>query len=370
MLIRSALVFSVFLSTAAGAVDEPATAQHQDQHETQQGAVYGTEIEGQSVREVAAKIWQTDPNAIIAVPETESQTITNEGSLVIETGLATLPPTPSMSEPNPRPTSNSIQIQKPDSLNTMLIAFDYGYGNLVFFLSPKYTLVQAFSLVSANMVYLKYMELKLGRWSLLLQKGGRAFATGLEKIGLVSEVESKDRAERVGNFITHGVLVYAYYSLFQMMANMPNLHDGFFSIDAQLNALKITGSGFLSGFGWAMVGRKWDAQPDRERPISRQAFTTFNNARGLALGIFVPFLIGTPNNISLAEFAARNSPFLISAAVGTAFYLWGDPILERYPQIKQSLDRFEKLTQRLNEKLDSALNRIRNSSACSWFLKK
>jgi hypothetical protein len=319
--------------------------------------VLATEVKGESIEDVAKEIWSADPDALIGVPEKEADRFVpteNNAAKLVRDRFAK---------------AKQIQVQNADSLNTLLLAIDYGYGNLVYILSPEYSWLQSASMVGFNMLYLKEMELKLGRWSLFLQKGGQAFAVTLRSLRLTNSIEAQIRAEKIGNFITHGFLNYLYFGIFQLMGQLPNLHDGFFGLEAQENILRKTGSGFLSGFGWAMLARKWDALPERERPISRQAFNAFNNTRSLVLGLFMPFLITASNDLSAQEFLLYNAPFIISAGTGTAFYFWGDAILARYPQITQSLNRFDKLTQRLNEKLNQVGQKIRKLPVCNWLLR-
>jgi hypothetical protein len=107
-----------------------------------------------------------------------------------------------------------------------------------------------------------------------------------------------------------------------------------------------------------MMARRWDALPEGERPITRQAYSTLGNARSVVLGVFFPFLVSTVNSATLGDFLRRNAAFLVSATIGGIFYLWSDPLFKRFPQIGRALERFGRFTERLNSRLEAACSRI------------
>ncbi len=312
--------------------------------------VLGEVVEHESVDEVARTALEEYPTATVLVRE------------------------PDPSAAPIKITYNAKIIPQPaNDLNTALIYASFGAENSVILVSPLLpdglTWVQTASLLAFNTAYLKKISLTLGLWSRWIQKIENPIANRLTSARI-----SKSKAHRIGQFIAHGVLLYAIYAMMQALSNVPDLHAGFFSVAAQLNILRKTGIGFASGFGWTLLARKWDALKDTERPISRQAYTTFNSVRSLALSPFRLFLFAMPNSVSVTEFILRTSPYVISGTTGTIAYIWGDKIVARYPQVATALERFEKVTERLNEKLAQGRNRFANKlrqvRACAKILSR
>ena len=308
--------------------------------------VLGTVVKDQTVDQVARDVLQVDPTATVFVDEGNKEPVNKS---VAGNDNA------------------EIKLQKADTLNSILIYMQFGWETGVYLVSSRFSWLQTASLFLFDTVYTSQMDLKLGRWTRLMQIVERPIAKGLK----VTKI-SPSKVQKISRFLAHGALVYVVYGLMQVLSDLPSWHMGFVGVAAQLNILRKGGFGFLSSAGWTMLERKWDPLNEKDRPISRQAFTVFDSVRSMITGIFIPFLISTGNSVGAGQFALHNLPFLISGAMGTVFYFWGDRILSRYPQIGASLERFQKLTERINNRLtvarNKAIQKLQRSRRCSAIL--
>lgn len=312
--------------------------------------VFSTIIHGQSAEEVAEEILENDPKAIVMAPEEVAATFNA-----------------------PVKVDNVIKAQKANTLNTVLTAVEFSYENTIYLISPfivgssfitHHEWYQAAAMVATNTVYLNQMSLKLGRWSRILQWGGDTLVGGLKKFRIITQDKWEARARLFGNFLTHGALVYAFYGLMANMADLPNFREAFFSLKGQEGVLTNAGLGFASGFGWTMLSRKWDELPDSERPISRQAYASFQQIRGTFLGIVVPLMISATNVPAAAKYKMFfYIPLAVSALVGNVSYFWADPILRSNPRLVDALEKFDKVTVRFNDKLNVYKEKIKSCAS-------
>jgi hypothetical protein len=308
--------------------------------------VFSTIIHGQTPEEVTEEILENDPSAIVMAPEAVAATF-NE----------------------PTKHANVIKAQNANTLNTLLMGVEFSYETTIYLISPLVTgpsfvthheWYQAAALAATNSVYLTQMSLKLGRWSRILQWGGDKIAGGLKKYNIITQDKWETRARLFGNFLTHGALVYANYGLMSLMATLPDVEKGFFSLKGQEGVLTTAGLGFSSGLGWTMLSRKWDELPDSERPISRQAYASFQQVRGTFLGIFVPLIVAATNSDAANHYRYfLYAPLIASAIIGNVSYFWADPILRKYPQIGVALEKFDKVTVRANDRLNVLKDKIK-----------
>ncbi len=297
--------------------------------------VIGEIIKNESVTQVAAAVAGADPTATVLVEKVKPQI--NAKSL----------------------SKANIQLQRSNALNTVLIYTGFGWENGVYLVAALQPgglrWWQTALLLGFNIWYLNKISLPTGAWSKLMQTFENPIAAKLMSYNV-----PEDKAQIIGQITAHGGLLLAVYATMQVLSTAPNLHAGVASLTALFNIGRKTAVALASGTGFALLRRRWDALSDRDRPISRQAFTAFDSVRKLIVaGIFGPFLILTANSAGAGQFLLHAMPYLISGITGAVLYFRAEQILKRYPQVAIALERFEKITERLNEKIASCAKILR-----------
>ncbi len=361
------------IAHAESALNEAATAANPPPLEDP-ALAFTTEVDGVAPDDLAREVLKQDPSAKVLVaaepPASDDQSATDK----------------------PTKADADIVVQQADSLNTTITVLSYANEDRLYFISPTHTLLQKAGVTLFNLYFMKYWDLRPGSWTKAMQLVERSvISKGLRKIPRLTETQ----VSKISPYLSHAALIYLTYLAYQFVIDfsLPHWHSGPGAIAFLLNVLHASkslflqafgagplynnlrkaGFGYFSGFGWTLLSRKWDPLKDSERPISRQAYTVFNTIRGTAVGYFVPQMVMAGSSVSLAHFAMANSPFLISAAAGGLFYVWGDRILARYPQIARSLERFQQATEKLNQKMNQARDfivRKWNATPCSRLLRR